>query len=133
MVREPRRYDDDFRTFAEEAPIGIMRADAAGMCVYANPAWSALTGVTLDETIGHAWRRAVHPDDLERTMALWVESMASTGPHVNELRPVSRNGEINRVIAHATATRAADGTITGYIGTVMDITPLNEAERFFDA
>lgn len=130
MERADQRSGDDFQEFANEAPIGIMRADAAGMCFYANPAWSALTGMTLDETIGHAWSSAVHPDDLERTMALWAESIVSGKPYVNEIRLVNRNGEIKRVIAHATTTRATDGGITGYIGTVMDITPLDEAEQF---
>lgn len=130
MERADQRSGDDFQEFANEAPIGIMRADAAGMCFYANPAWSALTGMTLDETIGHAWSSAVHPDDLERTMALWAESIVSGKPHVNEIRLVNRNGEIKRVIAHATTTRATHGGITGYIGTVMDITPLYEAEQF---
>lgn len=130
MEREHKRTGDEFQEFAHEAPIGIMRADAAGMCFYANPAWSALTGLTLEETVGYAWSTAVHPDDLERTMASWAESLAAERPYVNELRLMNRNGEIRRVIAHATVTRGKDGEITGYIGTVMDITPLHEAEQF---
>jgi PAS domain S-box-containing protein len=120
---------DDFQEFANDAPIGIMRADAAGMCLYANPAWSALTGLEFEETVGYAWSSAVHPDDLEWTMARWAKSVDSGKPYVNELRIVNKNGEVKRGIAHTTLTRARDGEITGYIGVIMDITPLFEAER----
>jgi PAS domain S-box-containing protein len=130
MDIDESRSSEDFHEFANEAPIGIMRADAAGMCFYANPAWSALTGLQFDETVGYAWSSAVHPDDLERTMALWAESVDSRKPYVNELRIVNKNGEVKRVIAHATVTRDREGEITGYIGTIMDITPLYEAEQF---
>ena len=130
MGIDESRSGDDFDTFVNEAPIGIMRADASGMCFYANPAWFALTGLRFDETVGYAWSNAVHPDDLERTMALWAESVGSGKPYINELRIVNKNGEVKRVIAHATVARTRDGEITGYIGTIMDITPLYEAEQF---
>lgn len=121
---------DTFAEFAAEAPIGIVRADAAGMCTYANAAWFTLTGLTFAETVGHAWSKSVHPDDLDRTMAAWAASVASGRAYVNELRLVAGDGSVKRVIAHANATRDADGTITGYVGTIMDVTPLVEAEHF---
>lgn len=130
MMSECSGSGDTFSEFAGQAPIGIIRADAMGMCVYANPAWSLLTGLTLEETVGYSWSRAVHPDDLERTMDAWGRSILSGKPYVNELRLLNRAGVVKRVIAHATATRDSGGEVTGYVGTVMDITPLYEAEQF---
>lgn len=126
---EQSRPRDTFTDFAAHAPIGIMRADAAGKCIYANAAWFAMTGLTPEETVGYAWSTAVHPDDLEKTMAAWAESIGSGRQYVNEVRLVTKAGEVKRVIAHASAIQSEDGVITGYIGTVMDITSLHESQQ----
>jgi len=123
---------DTFTGFAGSAPVGILMADAAGMCTYANPAWCAMTGFTLEETLGLAWSAAVHPDDLPATMAAWAASIETGRPYLHDLRVVRKDGAVRRVIAQAVPSRDERGTITGYVGTAMDVTPLWEARRLLE-
>ena len=66
--RQLRDSREAFHTLAAEAPVGILQADANGMCVSANEAWCQLTGLTQEQTVGHRWNLAVHPDDVADVM-----------------------------------------------------------------
>jgi len=120
---------EQFHVLAQKGPVGILQADAAGCCTYANEKWCELTGLSPDETLGYQWSHAVHPDDVARVMEKWAASVEAQRPYVNELRLVHRDGRIIDVTAAALPMLAEDGTTVGFIGTVIDVTALRAAER----
>lgn len=73
--RRLRASQEAFREHFSHAPIGILQADANGMCTYANAAWCRLAGLSLEQTVGHFWSRAVHPDDVAEVMRKWEASV----------------------------------------------------------
>ncbi|MFM7138007.1 MAG: PAS domain-containing protein [Planctomycetota bacterium] len=114
---------------SEQAPIGILRADADGTCIYANGNWCELSGLSLKETLGHRWSQAIHPDDVAQVMARWGESVAAGQPYVNEVRMLRPDGTVRTVLAGGGPIRDDHGAVTGFIGTVLDITGLERANR----
>jgi PAS domain S-box-containing protein len=135
-IAERRQVEDSLRTSREEfevlatkAPVGILRADATGQCTFANEQWCRMTGYAADEMLGYAWSRTVHPDDLAGTMARWEASVEEQRPYTNELRLVRKDGGIRFVTASALPIHAANGAVTGFIGTVIDTTEKRQVEE----
>jgi PAS domain S-box-containing protein len=135
-IAERRPVEDSLRTSREEfevlatkAPVGILRADATGQCTFANEQWCQMTGYAADEMLGYAWSRTVHPDDLAATMSRWEASVQEQRPYTNDLRLVRKDGGIRFVTASALPIHAADGAVTGFIGTVIDTTEQRQAEE----
>lgn len=132
LVATRRRLRDSqeaFRSHVAHAPIGILEADATGMCTYANEAWCRLAGLSLEQTVGHSWSRAVHPDDLADAMRKWEETVREARPYLNQVRIVRPDGSIRTVLATAQPVHDGHGRLTGFIGTVMDITELLDARK----
>jgi PAS domain S-box-containing protein len=127
--RQLRASREAFEVLSEQAPLGILRADAEGMCVYANETWCELSGLRLDQTLGHRWSQAVHPADLEGVMSKWAASVATRRPYVSEVRLLHPDGSVRHVLAGSRPIHDAHGEVIGYIGTVLDMTGLERANR----
>ncbi len=50
------------------------------------PGWAALTGQTFDEYQGFGWAQAVHPDDMEASVATWNAAVDAKSMYVHEHR-----------------------------------------------
>jgi PAS domain S-box-containing protein len=110
------------------APVGIYQMDASGGCLYTNPCWQEIAGLTLEESLGDGWRRAVHPDDLERVLKEREVTSSEERDLPIEFRFQRAGGSARWVHARSTAVRDAQGRITGRVGTVEEITQRREAE-----
>jgi len=120
---------ESFETLAQRAPVGILKADAEGRCTYANETWCEISGLTLAETLGHGWGSVVHPDDQAAVAAKWEESVRQRKPYVNEVRLVRPDGSLRYVLAGGRPTRDDRGGVSGFIGTVLDITERRLAQQ----
>ena len=127
--RELGASREEFAMLSQQAPMGILRADAEGNCVFANDNWCDLSGLSPEQTIGHRWSQAVHPDDLARVMTAWSESVVACRPYVEQMRIRRPDGTIRHVLGGARPIHDDRGQISGFIGTVLDITGLEVANR----
>jgi PAS domain S-box-containing protein len=118
-----------FAVLSQRAPVGILMSDADGSCTYANDTWCELSGLSLAETLGYHWRQVVHPDDREAVIEKWDASVRRQSPYVNEVRLVRPDGSIRHVLASGCPTHDDHGRVSGFIGTVLDITGRRAAER----
>lgn len=110
-----------FRGIAECCPFGIFFAGPGSNCLYANPAWLELAGLSAEETLGEGWKRVIHPDDLERIQKLWVTARSNGEPYVSTTRYVRPDGAIKWVRTQAAARYERD-VLVGFLGMVEDIT-----------
>jgi len=129
LAAELRASREVFRVLARNAPVGILQADTRGQCTFANDAWLEFTGLTLVETLGHEWSRSVHPEDLPGVMAEWARCVGSQEDYVHACRLLRRDGTVREVVAAALPIRDETGTVTGFIGTVTDVSERRAAER----
>ncbi len=117
------------KTLASVSPVGILRADPRRYCTYINQKWTEISGHTLEQARGLGWLRAFHPEDRRRVFAEWEEADRGRRPYRSEFRFRRPDGVTTWLYGQAVAERSLDGRITGYIGTVTDITEHKEAEE----
>lgn len=117
-----RESEDRFRTLTSNAPVGIFMCDVEGRSVYVNQSWRSLAGLELEDALGFGWLKAVHPDDRERISAGWSEAVSRGEPSNAEFRFLRLDGTITWVQGNALQLLGVDGSVIGYIGTVVNIT-----------
>lgn len=113
-----------FRSLAANAPVGIFMNDPQGGCVYANPHALRLAGLTEDEARGSGWESRLHPEDRERVAREWSEAVRKGGGFSS----VYRFGDV-WVSADAVPLRGVDGVLTGFMGSLADVTEARRVEK----
>ena len=116
-----------FRTLAQMSPVGIFRTRPDGYTTYVNPKWSEFSGLSYEEALGDGWFRAVHPDDKARLQNGWISSTKDGMISVAEYRFLRPDGSVVWVLGNA-VPEIMDDEITGYIGTITNITERKEIE-----
>jgi PAS domain S-box-containing protein len=81
------------RTFAERAGRAVLVMRDGGLCVYANPHWTAFTGLDLTHSLEQFWHLAVHPNDLPALLAELEERRREGAPYEIRARVRSAHGE----------------------------------------
>ena len=119
--------EERFRTLSNFSPIGIVETDVAGNCLYANPRWETISSLTLEESLGEGWARALHPADAAVVMAEWKKVTTQAGEFNLQYRFRTRGGDVRWVRGKSTVIRN-DGVVTGHVGTIEDITEQKRAE-----
>jgi PAS domain S-box-containing protein len=124
-----RESEERFRMLCAFAPIGIFQTDGVGRCLYTNPQWQAIAGLTLQQSLGDGWASAVHPDDREQVWREWKRCTQEGSEFSMEFRFLTLQGGAHWVQANAAAIRSQLGEIIGYVGTDQDITARKQAEE----
>ncbi|HYF39625.1 MAG TPA: PAS domain S-box protein, partial [Gemmatimonadales bacterium] len=122
-----RASEARFRVMAESSPLGIYITDPAGDCLYTNPAYQRISGLTQEGALGSGWSKAIHPDDRERVFHEWYDAARRGVPFRSEHRFAHPDGVI--VSTRVNAAEINDGErLVGYVGLVEDITAQAAAE-----
>ncbi|MDH4229247.1 MAG: PAS domain S-box protein [Nitrospirota bacterium] len=111
-----------FRMLARAIPVGAYHTDTNGHCLYVNERWCQITGLTQAEAAIDGWSDALHPDDRERVFRLWREAATNRTPFHAEYRFRRPDGAVTWVLGQADAVVDGQGRISGYVGSVTDIT-----------
>ena len=126
-----RDSERKFAILAAAAPVGIFRMDTELNCSYVNERWSELRERPLESALGHGWMDSVHPEDLaairEKTQA-FAEDENRIVEEPREARHLLADGSSRWVLVHKAKELDAAGNITGYVGTLTDITRIKETE-----
>jgi PAS domain S-box-containing protein len=110
-----------FRVMAEAMPQMIWTARPDGDIDYCNRQWYAYTGVPEGQPHAWGWSKALHPDDRERTVALWQHAVATGGDYDIEYRFRRHDGAYRWFIGRASPVCDREGRITQWVGTCTDI------------
>jgi PAS domain S-box-containing protein len=124
--------ENQFATLAEASPAAIFRFDLQNNCLYVNRRWGEMTGRSVEEALGLGWVQALHPDEQERLRLEWQEWSAKPEPrgiYQNEGRHVHPDGSITWYYTQTLPYLDSNGTVTGYVGTLIDITDRKQAEE----
>ncbi len=129
MARALAVSEARFRALSEASPFGVFATDAAGACTYTNARWQAIYGLSEDEARGHSWGRMLHPDDKAAVFARLQQAAALNQEVDMEFRVCRRDGTVCHVRAAASALLEGDDPLSGYVGSVEDITERLQAHR----
>jgi PAS domain S-box-containing protein len=122
-----RRNEAQFRAICDASPIGIFLTDENGVSLYSNRANLDQLGLTLEESRGDGWQRALHPDDRAKVREGFRAATLERRVYHGIVRYLHANGRV--VLADVKASGIYDGErLIGYVGMAEDITDRAVAE-----
>src|SRR5579871_570704 len=126
LQESERRY----RSVVDHVKDVIFTTDAARHWTFLNPAWTAITGYSIEESLGQPLLNFVEEEDLPHSTALF-EMMVQREKEYSryEVRYRTKEKGICWVEARIQSTIDARGEIVGFFGTLCDITERKQAEE----
>lgn len=130
-ITERKRVETDLRIAATafESQEGMVVTDADTIIMKINHAFTRITGYAAEEAIGckmNILKSGIQ--DADFYTAMW-ESINATGSWQGEIWNRRKDGEICPVWQSITAVKAEDGSVTHYVGTMIDITARKAIEE----
>ena len=110
-----------FRNMADNSPVMIWVSGSDKLCTYFNNTWLEFTGRTMEQELGNGWAEGVHPEDLERCLAVYNEAFDLRQSFIMEYRLRRRDGQYRWLQDVGKPTYSSDNVFTGYIGSCSDI------------
>jgi PAS domain S-box-containing protein len=123
-----RRSEDRLRLVIDTIPQQIWSGPPDGSLDFCNTQWLSFMGLTQEEAQGEGWQRMLHPDDRERVLTAWRESVANGTPYEQEERHRRADGRYRWFLARGVPLRDSEGRIVRWYGTNTDIEDRKEAE-----
>ncbi len=124
-----RASEARFRTLTQSLPSGVFVTDAAGSNIYWNDKLYAVTGLSGEDPMGAGWAQGIHPDDRERVKDEWRATVEDGEPFHTEMRLQRPDGHTVHTVAQAVPITGEHGEVTGYVGSVTDVTHLKRVEE----
>lgn len=126
-----RESENKYRSVVNVVKEVIFQTDAAGLWTFLNPAWTEITGFSVEESIGTNFLNYVHPDDCQRCLQEFFSLSSGQKQYSQyEVRYLTKDGECRWIEVLTRLNLAPNGTILGSSGTLYDVTnrKLTEAE-----
>ena len=124
-----RNSERNLRTTIDTIPAFIFSALPDGSFDFASQNWFDYSGLSPEEVYGWDWTDVVHPEDRDRAVEKWRESMATGVPVENEHRVRQANGEYRWFLARNAALRDENGHIVRRYVVLVDIENQKRAEE----
>jgi PAS domain S-box-containing protein len=93
------------------------------------PIWRRFTGQHLGEIMGAGWIKALHPDDVARTMEVWDKAVATKSAYEIEYRIRRYDGVYRHFLVRGVPVIGQEGHALEWVGTCIDITERKAAEE----
>lgn len=107
----------------------IWRAGADAKCDYFNERWLAFTGRTYEQELGDGWAEGVHPDDLERCVAHYLDHFQRREPFEMEYPLRRYDGVYRWIFDRGVPFSDETGAFAGYIGSCVDVDERRKAQE----
>jgi len=128
-ITERKRAETESRALIDAIPQQIWSGPPDGTLDYCNDRWRSYTGLELQGLRGDGWQTMLHPDDRERVLNAWHESVAMGTPYEQEERHRGADGTYRWFLARGLPLRNAEGRIVRWYGTNTDIEDRRQAEE----
>jgi PAS domain S-box-containing protein len=124
-----RRSEKELRDLLEKMPVIAFTARPDGFNDFQSQKWLEYSGLQMEESEGHGWHGAVHPEDLESHVRNWAAALANGQPFEDEVRHRSATGEYRWFLTRAVPLRDERGNIVKWFGVTADIEDRKRAEE----
>lgn len=124
-----RESERRFRTMADTAPVMIWMAGPDKLNSYFNKVWLEFRGKRLEHETGAGWTEGIHPEDRQRVLEIRNAAFQNKREFSVEYRLKNAAGRYIKVIDHGAPRILHDGSFAGFVGSVLDITGVQEAEE----
>ncbi len=110
-----------YRHLADSIPHSVWRSKADGTMDYFNQAWTSLTGLASDQSLGLVWQTAFHPSGLNLLLRTWMIAMESSSPFELECQIRTVKGDWRWHWIQGVPEKRTGGEIIAWLGTCTDI------------
>jgi PAS domain S-box-containing protein len=117
-----------FRNMADNAPVLIWLTNLEG-CEFVNHEYLRFCGGTLDDILGMNWTQYLHPEDVERYFATYIEASTRYQEFNGDYRFLRGDGEYRWLRFRGVPRCTPDGSMLGYVGVSLDITEFIQYEQ----
>ncbi len=140
-ITQRKIYEEDLRIAATafESQEGIIVTDINNVIIRVNHAFTNIIGYSAEEAIGQTPRLFKSDNQNAAFYKEMWERIDNTGKWDGEIYNKRKNGDIIPVYLIITAVKGADGIVTNYVATLIDITTEKAAAKeieqlaFYDA
>lgn len=117
-IEEIKERDEErFRLICDTMPQLVWTADTDGKFDFFNTRWYSFTGLSPQQSLGHNWTNAIHPDDVAVVKAKWHHSLRTGDQFDAETRGRNKEGKWTWLLARALAVRNKEtGEIEKWFG-----------------
>lgn len=156
-IEDSRKTEERFYLLSEHVPIGIFQLDLLGDSVYTNTylqniccqnsekvhreSWieelhpedraylENIGALDSEKKSDQSWMEFIHPDDLQRVLQSFEDFIQGVCLLDCEFRLIRSQSDIRWVLGQGNTLTQSSGELTGYIGTIVDITDRKHAEE----
>jgi PAS domain S-box-containing protein len=115
-----KHSEQRYISLAKVVPVGIIRYDQQGRCIYVNQKYEQIVGVSQEKLWGETWFNYIHPEDQNQVLEKWSNFLYHQIPFELEYRLVSCEGKITWVYSQIVTELDQDENIIGYVASLTD-------------
>ena len=123
-----QQSESRFRSLVTATAQIVWYTSAEGTVSGPLPSLQDYTGQTEEEIQGAGWGRALHPDDVARTMGVWRRAVEARSLFELDYRIRRRDGVYRDFTVRGAPVLNEDGSLREWVGTCTDITEQKRAE-----
>jgi two-component system, sensor histidine kinase and response regulator len=127
-AKEVQGSADHLRLLLDAAPVGIFETDSENRYVYTNPCWSEISGITAEEAEGRVWGSIMAPTTPGGVIVELADTDVDRAGGARRVEILVPGAEPQIIVATSKAIHDAAGGITGWVGTLADVTAEVTAE-----
>ena len=129
-IHQLRSQEKRLRDVVETIPAMTFTALPDGRTTFVNKRWTEYTGLSVEQSSGAGWQRAIHPEDLVRHCENWRISVTTGQPFEDEARfRRAADGEYRWFLVRGVPLRDTHGKIMKWYRTLTDIEDRKRAEQ----
>jgi PAS domain S-box-containing protein len=129
-IHQLRGEEKRLRDVVETIPAMTFTTLSDGSSTFVNKRWTEYTGLSVEQSLGIGWQRAIHREDLLRHSEKWRISVATGQLFEDEARfRRAADGEYRWFLVRGVPLRDQHGKIVKWYGTLTDIEDRKRAEQ----
>jgi PAS domain S-box-containing protein len=128
LYTEARESEEKYRTVVNNVKEVIFQIDIVGRWTFLNPAWTEITGFTLEESLGQNLLDFIHPDDQRHVETAFQLPFEEAIYYQHEARYLTKTGSFRWLDFRAWPVWSERTHLLGAYGTLNDITERKQAE-----
>jgi len=128
-TEELRESETQFRTLANSIPQMAWMANPDGSVFWYNQRWYEYTGSTPEDSREAMWRKAHHPDHLDRVLKSMKRSWLTGEPWEDTSPMRGHDGQYRWYLSRSVPMRDSHGKIVRWFGTSTDVTEHKQMEE----
>ena len=129
QIIERKEAERQSRVLIDAVPHEIWSGPPDGTLDYCNERWRSYMGLEVEEARRAGWQTMLHPDDRERVLKAWHESVVNGTPYEQEQRHRGADGMYRWFLSRGVPLRDAEGRIVRWYGTNTDIEDRKRTEE----